>query len=433
MNSRIKTAILILLAAGFLAISIIEARGNGDFKVFLEAAKLLRDHESPYNKWIFVSQGVYAFYYYSPLFAVLLIPFSYLPQFIPNFIWLLLNIYFLYRTWQLITSWLDIKEFDARSTHLLFFLIFLFTIRFIHDNFGRIQMTIYLLWSILESVHSFRNRHPVKGSAILALAINIKIMPVVLIPYLLYRNHIRPVLYTMGFLLVFLLIPSFFAGYGFNNLLLSEWWSVVNPWNKEHLIEAEWGIHSLTALIPALLHKTSGELDLRRHLIHLDLQYVEIILHTARLLLILFTLYFLSTLPFKPARSKLYEFWELSYIILLIPLIFPHQQKYAFVLMLPAIAYIFYFLIYLHRFNHEEYDRSRWKRIVVCMFLFWVLTTLTTSGIIGWSLTKVTQHYKTITCGAILLLIVLARCHPRYTGNIQTAGILEEGRFSKKG
>jgi hypothetical protein len=414
MKKSIKTISIIVLIILSLFIIIKEAMGNGDFKVFLGAAKLLRNGDNIYSNWIFVSNGAYGLYYYSPLFALLLIPFNSMPNFIPNLIWLLLSVYFLYRIWQLIRIYFDLEKFDKPERNLLLILTFLFTVRFIHLNIAMIQMTIYLLWSIFESMHSFNSKQHLKGSVILALAINIKILPIVMIPYLIYRNKLKPVLFTIGFLFAFLLIPSLFIGFEFNNYLLSEWWKVINPLNNEHMIETGLKMHDLTALIPVILFKTSGEIELRRNIVNIDFKYVELILNSIRLLLILFTFYFLKTPPFKPAKSKIHELWELSYIILLIPLIFPHQQKYAFVLIFPTVAYVMYFLIFLYRFDQQEYKKSRWKTMRILLIIIFILTTITTDGIIGIPLNRITQHYKTITYGAILLLYVLTMCHPKY-------------------
>jgi len=401
-----------------LAFIINEARGKGDFKIFLEAARALKDHENLYYFWFDLGGGASGKYFYSPLFAVLLFPFSGLPHFIPNMIWLLLNVFFLYRIWMLITDYFKLEGFDSRSKNLLLGLTLLLTIRFIHINFGMIQMTIYLLWSVLESIHFFNNKQKLRGGAILALAINIKILPIVLIPYLVYRNRWKPVLITLVFFLVFLFLPAIFIGFDYNNFLLAEWWKQVNPLDNHQLVESAIGIHSLTALVPSLLHEISGEVELQRHIVNLDLKYATIVLNTVRVLLILFTLYFLRTPPFKPAKSKTHEIWELSYLLLLIPLIFPHQQKYAFVLMLPAVAYVIYFLIFLYKFDHQEFLTWRWKIVILLLILSFILTSISSDVIIGRTLNRITQHYKTITYGALLLLIVLGMCKSSFLDNI---------------
>lgn len=125
-----------ILVLGFL---IIESLGNGDFKVFLEAAKLVAAGKNPYHVWIFISEGNYAIYCYSPLWALILIPFSYLPNFIPNFIWLVANTWFLFRIWMLLTKYVDLQEMSKKQVMWLLSISMLLNARFILYNFGMIQ------------------------------------------------------------------------------------------------------------------------------------------------------------------------------------------------------------------------------------------------------------------------------------------------------
>lgn len=404
-NRKLLTLICVL----FLGLIVIYATGNGDFKVFLEAAKLVRDGQSPYHFWIKTGEGVYCLYYYSPFFSLILIPFSFLPNFIPNLIWLLLNVFFLIRSWVLTNRYLDTEKLTQFHRKLLVIMALLFTFRFIQLNFAMIQLTIYILWSILESLSELNKKRYLTGGLLLALAINIKIMPLVLIPYLLYRRQFSGVASTLVFLVFFLVIPSLFIGYGFNYVLHDQWWQIINPVIQENTIEAGLGMHSLTALVPALLLHTSGELEIKRNFVALDSSAVFIILNSIRTFLMVSVLYFLRTLPFRRAQSKHHQLWEISYIVLLIPLIFPHQQKYAFLLVLPAVIYIFFFL-----FTFKAITPSDRKRVILIRFLLllaFLLITMTTDGLIGRELSKISQHFKLITFGTIILGVVLTLCN----------------------
>ncbi len=405
--------LLFLIGILVLAFIVQKAKGKGDFFVFLEAGKLIAAHENIYTKWILVSGETYCLYFYSPLFALLLLPFTNLPTFIPNFIWLLLNVYFLFRISKILAEYFELNEFDSKSKILLFVLIIAFTIRFVLYNFDLIQMTLYLIWSILESIRLIKKDKNLLGGSILATAINIKILPIVILPYLLYRKHLKAFFITLAILLLLLFLPAVYLGFSYNNFLLVEWWKTLNPFNSEHLVEAGLGMHSLSALIPSLMQETTGELELKRNLFSLNENMVIIILNATRGLLILSTLYYLKTFPLYASKSKLHELWELGYILLLIPLIFPHQQKYAFAFILPAVAYIFYYLFYLFKFHSGEFRRTKWKIVLGLLILAFILMTLSTDGIIGRPINKITQHYKTITYGAILLLLILAICNPR--------------------
>lgn len=395
---------LLLLLAAFL---VKEAFSNGDFKVFLEAAKLISHGENPYNKWIFVSEDNYFFYYYSPLWAIILIPFTYFPNFIPNVIWLFLNAFFLYRIWILLSSYFESLTLTRKQVIWILVLSIALSFRFVLYNISLIQMTIFLLWGILESLRLINKERIVKGSLLLALIINIKIMPVVIIPYLIYRGHFKAFVFTLIFSLTCLFLPAIFVGWSFNISLLHEWWNVINPTNSEHLFETGLSGHGLTSLIPPLLTETEGELFYPRNIMNLSIENSTLILNAVRLILISSTLLILKWPPFKNTQSQIHRLQEISFILLLIPLIFPHQQKYAFVLAIPAQVYLLYFIF--HNYSSRLLVIGKVRRILILasLILSFALMTLTTDGLIGRELNNITQHYKTVTYGALLLLFTL--------------------------
>ncbi len=245
-----------VLILGFL---IKTATANGDFKVLLEAAKLIAAGKNPYHLWIFVSEGNYDLYYYSPLCALLLVPFTYLPYFIPNFIWLLANAWFLYRTWVLLNKYIAIHCLTRGQKGWLLLVTIVLSARYILYNFEMMQMTVFLLWGSLESLSQFKKGRAIPGSLLLALIINIKILPIVLLPYLIYRKESKAALYTLLFSVFFLLLPALFTGWQGNLQLLSSWWNSINPVNAEHLAETDLGLHSLTATERALLQVVSNK------------------------------------------------------------------------------------------------------------------------------------------------------------------------------
>jgi hypothetical protein len=387
--------------------------GNGDFKVFLEASKLVMNGKNPYHLWIFISEGNYAFFFNSPLWATLLIPFSLLPNFVANFLWLLLNLWFLTRIWRLLAGYTNLEyTLTKKQRNLLLALVILLNIRYIIYNFEMIQLTIFLLWGSLESLNLISNRREIGGGALLALIINIKLLPIVLIPYLIYRKKMKGLLFTLAFSLIFLLIPAVVIGWKTNATLLTAWWSVINPFNLEHLTEVDLGLHGLTALIPPLLSETQGALPYARNICNLDLETTTLILNGIRFGLILLSLYFLGWPPFKPSKSELDALREISYLLLIIPLIFPHQQKYAFLLALPALYYISYFLLISYKKGAGGINTKKYYTILTLFILSFILMTLTTDGIIGRNLNLITQHYKAITYGAIILIFNLLLCSP---------------------
>ena len=375
-----------------------------DFTVFLTASEMLLAGDMPYNEWLFVSEGNYCFYFYSPLWAYVLAPFTFLPSFVAQYLWLLLNVFFLYRIGQLLLDYIG----NYRRIKAVYLFVFILSARFLFYNFEMIQMTLFVVWGGLEALAQFRSGKNVRGAFILAFIINVKLLPLVLLPYLFYRGMLKAGLLTIGFSLLFLALPALWLGWSANWELHQEWFAVINPSNAEHLLETDLGPHSLTALIPTLFTETEGVIDAQRHIANLSVDTAVLIMNFCRLLLILFTLYFVGKPWFlmKERPSKLNDLRAIAYLFLLIPLIFPHQQKYAFFCIVPTVFYLVYYC-----FEHWANKSLRLKTILVFMGLSFLLMTLTTDGLVGRSLNAVFQHYKLITYGALMLVpaLVLAR------------------------
>ena len=88
-----------------LIIILFEAQGKGDFNIFISASRDLMSgkniYQIQYNEWYH--------YYYDVLFALILIPFSYLPLYLVKIIWLLLNVFFVYRILKILIFWLPVS------------------------------------------------------------------------------------------------------------------------------------------------------------------------------------------------------------------------------------------------------------------------------------------------------------------------------------
>jgi hypothetical protein len=399
---------LTLIGIGFIVLMIfiyIKVADKNDFEVFLDASVKLMKRENIYQPPFMYDLQ----YFYSPLFALILIPFTYLPFKFSCVLWLIFNTLLLIRTWKIFESYFDIQSFRKRTYYLWIAISFIIVARFIFYNYERVQMTIFLLWAIMEAIKQFNLGKNWKGAILLALAINIKILPLVMLPYLVYRGEFKASLYTLVALVGCLFIPALFFGWEYNLFLHKEWWSIINPNNPMHIIENEQGAHGLAAALSVLLTNTDADIQLpfQRNLFSLEYQQVYWIINGVRILLILLTLLFLRTLPFRKATSKIHFFYELSYLCLLIPIIFPHQRRYSFYFVFPAITYLIYFLLtyyhqYIKTFKTYRTGIAIFMSILVVLFL-----AIMRRQVLGDLLTDFTIYLRMITWGAIFLIPVL--------------------------
>jgi hypothetical protein len=242
------------------------------------------------------------------------------------------------------------------------------------------------------------------------LGINIKLLPLVLIPYLFYRGFFKAGIYIIGIYVGMLLLPAVFIGWEQNQLLLSTWADLINPLRSNHVLDAEErSFHGLSTLFSVLFVENPGDTHamlIKRNIADISLDQLKLILNSTRLVLVLFTFYFLRTLPFKAQVGLKHRFWELSYILMLIPLIFPHQQHYAFLFICPAFIFCLYYFIQ----NRKTLSKGKYYFMLISGILIYLLCNL--KLILG-NYNEYYEHFKILTYGALLLIVLLAICVPK--------------------
>jgi Glycosyltransferase family 87 len=393
--------------------------GAGDFAVYYGAANDIRQGNPIY----FVEYPVgdnheTCSYSYPPFFAMILIPLSILPLPLADFLWLLLSLVLLLRIFSLVEDFLDINTFFATKTYRFWvFLMLLFTARFILYNFDMSQTTLVLLWGCLESLNLTMKNRPVLSGFLLAAVISIKLLPLVMLPYFFYRRFFKTGFSTLVFLILLNMGPSVFYGFEGYFSVLNQWKTVINPIKTEFILEENRvmeSAHSLSALVPSLLTDNITRFGIKRNITVLPYEKVVFWLTISQLFFITLTLFFLKTRPFVGILDKKCLFYEVSYLMLIVPLIFPHQQKYAFVMLLPAVAFIWFEVL------KQKKEGIFLKNIIALMVVVWLLTTASTDGFIGRALYEYGQYFKLITWGAILLIIPLSILGNRLqaTGNM---------------
>lgn len=387
-----------------LAASYSTALNGGDFDVFLEAGRKLADGQNIYTP-PFVRDLQY---YYSVFFALVLIPFSN-QVFWTEVFWALLSFGLLYRIWSLFEGSLVSSQCPKNVRRWWSYGSLFFSLQFVLYNIWLLQLTIFLLWAVMESLRLIRQKKNLLGAGLLALAINIKVMPLLILPYLFYRGHFKALGMVLIFFIALLYLPGIFIGYDTNQFLLSEWWRIINPGNKEHLFETGIGTHSLVALLPVYLTDTAGEMDFKRNLLNLNAQTVEWVILSCRLVLLALSLAFLKWPPFKRSQDDLQYTWELAYFCLLIPLLMPHQQKYAFLFALPALSYLLYFLVCAYQLGGLG---RYWFCLILLFPAMFFFSPLYGSDVIGNFLFRLTQHYRCLSIACIMFIPLMIYCSP---------------------
>ncbi len=403
-----------LLMLGLLACVRAAAMGAGDFEVYFHAAQALWSGDSVYLSPFFLRHGNSLAFSYPLFWAFLWIPFSGFPLWLIDFLWLFLNLVLCSRVVDLINYFFDFQHFTRKNKNLFYFFLLLFTLRFLLYNFDMSQVTIALVWLFLQALCWLDQKRWAAAGGLIALGINIKIMPIVLLPYLLWRGYFR----AFGWAILGSFCLFFLPLIGSNWVIFwqyqQDFWQTINPTNAEFTsqqnAEAE-GLHSLSAAFFAFFYDDENRLwGFRRNIFSFDSKLVNFYLQIARLFLIGLTVWFLRFPILQAARTRLWAFWEVAYLAAVVPLIFPHQQKYAFFMLLPAWGYLLYFAM-----NFEK----KYVFLKIFLFLIFCLTTLSTDGVVGKNLYKLAQYYKLITFGTLLTIPILMWATPKFLSNLK--------------
>ncbi len=384
---------------------------NKDLDVFIGASKLIFDGKTCYDVWLHSgSSGLK--YFYSPLFGILIFPLKDLPQVGYVFIWLCLNLFLSYRLIKLIPAFLPLGNLSFSQRSWFWLLLFLTTVRSYYDTLGLGQMTIILVWGSLESMRLLSKGKSVGSGAILALIINIKLIPIALLGYLVYKAEWKTIVSTVLFSILYLLLPALFIGYDFNNQLVSEWLGSLSNTGSNSLTD-DYGRQSLSAFIPALFTDTPLQFETSRNIMNLAPEHVSLILNSCRLAVVVL-LAFLFGKPFQKIASEKFLFFDLALICLVTPLFFPHQGKYSFFYLMPAQAWCVYYFV---RHYSTRIQEKKFRIVLILSSLSFILLTLTTDGLIGRKASNWCEYFNFITYGAFLLLAVMILLRPKADNN----------------
>lgn len=330
-------ALKLIGGMGVLCFAVLESMGpRNDLDIYLEAAKGMWYGRDIYTDTYF--DGYH--YYYSPLFAAVIYPLSILGSGVAKSFWILLNLLLLLRMYSVIEQYLTFPD-KARQRWFALLMV-LVSLRFVKDNLHYGQVTILIMYLCIEGLHTLR-RGKNAGAWLIALGINIKILPVVFLPYLLLRGEFKALGWIFAGLLCFHFLPMIFLSTPYFWDIQHSYFILINPFRSAHLVDIEEAsFHSLTTWVTVFFSPAMEQqgLTLRRHFMELSAAGVAFLIQFLRALLMLVTLWVIRQRFFQ-LMSDSHEIWpEWSWLLALIPLVFPHQQHYAFLFALPLLLWL---------------------------------------------------------------------------------------------
>ena len=184
---------------------------HGDFGHFYYGARAMREHENPYTSW---KRG----YIYPPLMAFVLMPLTALPAETAAKVFIGFNIG-LSIALSLLIAWESARRFGNRPGPVLITgAALIATVLLVDKIRGEMRMGQTNVWMLASFVLGlvWIDRRPWLAGIALGFGFNIKYLPVVMLPYLLFRRRWNA---AAGFILGaigFALLPAIWSGWDEN-------------------------------------------------------------------------------------------------------------------------------------------------------------------------------------------------------------------------
>lgn len=390
----------VLLLLGLAVNVLLACTNRNDLDIFLAASRDLLAGEDVYAKKYF---DWYSFFY-SPLFGLLISPLVLFGPVVSKLLWGVLTICAVLRCWAIVRRDHLPATINAAQRGAIAFWVLLVLFQAVRDNINASQVTAIVLWLCMEGLHRIRRRQVPAGALLIAIGIDMKLIPLVLLPYLLYRREWKGFVVATSFTVLLQFLPALVLGWQHNLDLLASRWALIDPTAARHVLdEEEPSFQSLGSMLSAFLSTEGGgpnTLDLPRTLASFDLRTIGLLLLLGRLAVVGFALFFLKLPPFRAARDPQHAWWETSYLLLCAALIFPHQQHYALLLGAPAVAWVcFHTTVRPHR-------GIAW--LALCVLAYLLLNAFLLAG----EFTRELWHYKVPGFAVLLLIAMLAWCTP---------------------
>lgn len=394
----------------FLVYAVIKAiNGGNDINVYLYASKQFFAGENIYTN------NLYNNYLYSPLFAVLLGPMSFFNMEIGRVIWAILNAAAAIRLWFIAHSLINESFVLNKKTNLWWTIgLAIISLGILNHNLILGQITIVILWLTFEGLYQIMIKNmSVKGALLIALGINIKIIPLFALFYLFFKKKYKALAICGGFLIASLFIPALIVGVKSNNNLLQEWYKTINPSKSKYVFENNSATISLNSVLPAYFYDFNDGLDitnLKRQIVAVPHDSLVIILQSLRLIMVGIMLWAIFYKRKMRENGSLFFFWEFSIFALITLLLFPHQQKYAMLYFIPAGSY---FLLYLQfTFTLKKELETKYKVVSTIAITTLVLISIMGRDIVGNLILALFDYYRSFGLINILFLTLLLIIRP---------------------
>jgi Glycosyltransferase family 87 len=362
-----------LIVVGLYSLLRFKRDGLVDFVVPRTAAARFLAHQPLYN----IPEDGHYQYKYFPAFALAMVPFTWVPHRVAEFTWFTLTVAM---SWALVRVSIAALPDRRLAVRTLFWLTLLLNGKFLFKEiaFGQFNLPVTLL--LVGAVIAAQHAWVAAAGALVATAVFVKPYALVLVPWLVWRLGWRSLVW-FGLVLAFgLVVPAAFYGWSGNLTLLYEWYRAVTETTGPNLMGPE------NVSFASLWAKWIGPGP------------------TAAAWALASTVVVVAGgifLMWRWRRVPNPHYLDVSYFLLLVPLISPQGWDYVLVIALPA------YVLLVDRWRELS---PNWRVVALTGFLF---TSFTIFDLLRRALYTHLMQLGAVTIGAMLIAICLMRLRSR--------------------
>ncbi|MCO4820293.1 MAG: DUF2029 domain-containing protein [Bacteroidetes bacterium] len=335
-----------------------------------------------------------------PFFAVFSVPFAYVDAVSPllvRLIWLcgiIVSWFYITKSAVSLTNGkeLVLKPSDeSKAIWLLDWKVFiplLLILRFVIDDLSNIQINSYLLLASLFVIGCHMKQKYLAGGIVLGFIIALKVYPVFLLPFFMYRKAYKLSAIAIGTIAMTVAISFMVFG-------PTEGLSNYQNWISNKAMGETILTHKNQSIFPfmeGLATSQSRGLEVHYNMLDLPAKTVKMITFC---LIVVFAL--LVAFRFRKPKTMSQVVGQFFFVLAAIPVLSPLAWKYYFVFTFPLI------FLQFTRLNDKEVEH---KSIVKWLFVAaMVLSIGSTDGILGARISDVLEVFGVVTFAAICLLL----------------------------
>lgn len=385
---RIVLAILVGLAFVFELIR--DCQRDGDFVGYINAGNAVLNQTPIYSDYLNT---------WPPFFAIFSVPLALVDSMSPvliRLIWIIGIIiswfYIAKYTLQLHNgSSLTLKPTKSDSEVWMLdwrvFLPFLFVLRFIIDDLSNIQINSFLLLSCLYVIHCHRNDKYLIAGIVLGIIISLKVYPIFLLFFFLYKRDYRIILTTVVVICITTLLCLSVFGWDLGLTYFADWFQ--NKAMGETILTHK--NQSIFPWVEGLLTDQSRGLDIQYNVLSLSAAVAKKITY----LIIVLSAVMIAWL-FRANSNRYADVGKFAFVLAVIPILSPLAWKYYFVFLFPMVYLLF-----------NYFYKNKAKQLLP-MWLFVAsisIAILSTDGLLGVWFSDVLEVFGCITWATVLLLV----------------------------